>query len=547
MQHKAHVTASHHADLNALERFLTLFTRVRAGEGKAVAVMFVHGFLVLGSYYLLRPLREALILSESGAEIRSYAAAFQAGILLLLVPLYGWVFRQRGDSLMIQRVNVFFLVNLLLFAIAGLAGLRFGTLFFIWVGVFNVMVISQYWAFAADLLNVKAGQRLFAVIAVGGSLGAIVGARGAGWLLPQIGPYGVMLVAGAMLGATLYVSRVAARSIPDESRAIPVQGEGEVAPWLGGFHAVFRSRYLLAIAAMVVLLNWVMSNGDFVLNRFVESAVADELGAGASSDDKAAWMGAFFSSFFFWINLGAFVVQLFLVSRLFLWFGVHMAILIMPAFMAGGFLLIELLPVFVLVQMAMGAQKVLDYSLMNTTRNALFLPTTQVEKYEGKTAIDTFFVRFGDMFSGAAVFAATAVGLSRDGFVTVNIALSLVFLALAWYIGRHYRAQAASENFNRAPQLNTPIPDAFWTGEGPFRHQIPHDAFIDTDAGDMLSIHLSGENEPLPGWLRYEERTLTLHCDEPPAHEVEYTIVAVARDYDGMEASTTFVIRRVLG
>ena len=128
-----HTQLSSHSDLNFLERFLTLFTKVRPGEGIAVAVMFLHSFLILGCYYLLRPLREALILSEGSAELRSYAAAFQAGVLLLVIPLYSWLFHQRGSSLMIQRVNIFFILNLALFAGMGLAGLRFSFLFFIWL------------------------------------------------------------------------------------------------------------------------------------------------------------------------------------------------------------------------------------------------------------------------------------------------------------------------------------------------------------------------------------------------------------------------------
>jgi AAA family ATP:ADP antiporter len=537
-----------HADLTPFERFLTLFTRVRAGEGRVVAVLFSHSFMVLGSYYLLRPLREALILSEGSAELRSYAAAFQAAVLLVLVPLYGWLVHRGGKSLIIQRVNIFFIVNLLLFSLAGFAGLRFGFVFFVWVGVYNLMVIAQFWAFAADLLNVKAGQRLFAVIGVGGSLGAAVGARVCGLLLDPIGPYGVMAAAAAVLSVTLLLSRLASRIVPPDSRAVPVAGETPAPPsWLGGLRVVFRSQYLIAIAALVLLLNWVMSNGDYILNRFIEQAVLDALGADAGSDAKAHWIGEFYSVFQAWINTGALLLQLFVVSRVFMRAGVHVAILILPAVMAGSFLVLDLLPAFLLAQYLLGGQRTLEYSLMNTTRNALFLPTTREQKYEGKTAIDTLCQRFGDVVSAMAVYAATGIGMGREGFIGLNIVLSLALLALAWYIGRHYRAQATSESFNRAPELRNPVPDAHWLGAGPFRHQIPRDAFVDADAGDVLHVHVSGHDAPLPDWIRYDARTLTLHCDAPPAHAVEVRLRATARDFDGLEAHCVFTVRRVPG
>jgi len=543
---KVHVSS--YSELSFLERFLTLFTRVRPGEGIAVAVLFSHGFLVMGCYYLLRPLREALILSDGSAELRSYAAAFQAVALLLVMPLYSWLFRHRGDMLMIQWVNVFFVCNLALFALAGLMGFRFSFLFFIWVGLFNVMVIAQFWAFAADLFNVKAGQRLFAVIAVGCSLGAIVGARLSGLLLEPYGPYGVMLISSVVLASTLIISTVAPKVIPEDSRSISHEPKVEVTPksWLGGFQVVFNSHYLLAIAALVVLLNWLMSNGDYILNQFVQAEVISVLGEEASVDERALWMGEFFSNFYSLLNIGVFVIQLFLVSRIFLWAGVHVAILILPVLLSGGFLLIGLIPLFALSQFVLGTQKALDYSLMNTTRNALFLTATKSEKYEGKTTIDTFFVRFGDVFSAMAIFVVVYAGLGSNSFIGINILLSVLLFAIAWYIGHQYRGQAASESFNSAPQVFREIPDAYWVGDGPFLHKIPADAFVDTDAGDVLEVKLTGVDMALPSWLRFDKKTQILHCDKPPAFEVDVSVVAVARDFDGLEASSMFIVRRLL-
>jgi AAA family ATP:ADP antiporter len=336
--------------------------------------------------------------------------------------------------------------------------------------------------------------------------------------------------------------------VPSGSRAVPSAADRPAPPsWLGGFRVVARSHYLLGIAAVVLLLNWILSNGDYILNHFVQTAVIDAVGEQAGSEQKARWIGGFFSDFFFWINTGTLFIQLFVVSRLFLWAGVHRSILILPVVIACSFLALDLLPAFLLAQYLLGAQKTLDYSLMNTTRNALFLPTTREEKYEGKTTIDTVCQRFGDIFSWLTVVAAGYLALSPATFIELNILLALVLLAVAWFVGRNYRAQASSESFNRAPQLVNPIPDAIWEGSGPFFHRIPHDAFADADAGDVLHVHVSGHESALPEWISYDARTLTLHCQLPPEHAVEVRLRATARDFDGLEAHCIFTVRRIPG
>ena len=163
--------------LSDFEKFLTLFTKIRPGEGRAILILFVHAFLLLLAWYLVRPVREALILTEADAQIRSLAAMIQALALLFIIPAYSALFRAHANSLLIQRVNLFFAINLLIFAGLGYSGLRFGAWFFVWAGIFNVFVVANFWAFAADLFNVKSGKRLFALIAVGAAGGAWVGGQ----------------------------------------------------------------------------------------------------------------------------------------------------------------------------------------------------------------------------------------------------------------------------------------------------------------------------------------------------------------------------------
>jgi AAA family ATP:ADP antiporter len=138
-----------------LERCLACFAPVHAGEGSAVVILFLQAFALMLAYYLVRPVREALILTQGGAEFRSYAVAVQALLLVLIIPAYSaWVRRIEARRIYLL-VNAFFVSHLLLFCLASLAGWRIGFAFFVWGSLFSVMAVTQFWAFATDLLSVN--------------------------------------------------------------------------------------------------------------------------------------------------------------------------------------------------------------------------------------------------------------------------------------------------------------------------------------------------------------------------------------------------------
>ena len=139
-------------ELSAFERTLRLLTRVRAGEGECIALFASHAFLIMASYYVLKALRESFLLAGAAAEVRSYAVAANGVVLLLLVPLYSAVRRRIDGPGLVRAVSAFFAINILAFALAYpfRAGKWFGIVFFIWVSVYGLMVVAQFWALAAS-------------------------------------------------------------------------------------------------------------------------------------------------------------------------------------------------------------------------------------------------------------------------------------------------------------------------------------------------------------------------------------------------------------
>src|SRR4051812_17328677 len=192
------VPADEASDKGLLERLLSPIADVHRGEAVHALVLTATMFLLLSGYYLLKTAREGFILSEGGAEIKSYSSAGQALLLLVLVPAYGAFASRVSRIQLVQWVTVFFASHLAMFLLAIGAGWHVGVPYFLWLGIFNLMVIAQFWAFASDLYTPDQGKRLFPLIGVGSSLGAWIGSVRAGQIVSTLGT-SRLLIAGAVI------------------------------------------------------------------------------------------------------------------------------------------------------------------------------------------------------------------------------------------------------------------------------------------------------------------------------------------------------------
>jgi AAA family ATP:ADP antiporter len=242
-------------------------------------------------------------------------------------------------------------------------------------------------------------------------------------------------------------------------------------------------------------------------------------------------------------------IQLFLVARIYRSVGVKGALVIHPVVVAVGYGLLALgpllggfVPVFTLIRLVKIAENSIDYSLMNTTRHALFLPVDRDAKYDGKTAIDSFFWRFGDLLQAGAVYAGLNwLGWGVAQFATLNLLLALAWIGLAVLIGRAFAQRAAVNVINVAPEAGTPIPDLRCVPGRRIEHRVPDDAFVDADPGDVLHVTARlDDGRPLPPWLRFDRRSRRFVGSPPAAFAGEFRIVVVASDVDGFEAVSSF-------
>jgi ATP:ADP antiporter, AAA family len=415
----------------AIERLLAPLADVRRHEVAGALLMTLLLFLLLGAYYLMKTAREVLILTEAGAEVKSYSSAGQALLLLVLVPAYGAFASRVRPVRLVTTVTLFFASHLVLFTAAVAAGRHVGVIYFLWVGIFNLMVIAQFWAFANDVYSEEQGRRLFPLIGVGGSLGAWLGSLRAGSLIETGSPSRLLLGAAVILvvcaALVPMVARRTARSGDRDSLVADAPLSRE-----GGFELIRSDRYLALIAVLMFLVNVVNTSGEYLFGRYVVEQ-AELLYSGVGAEAAAAreqFIGETYARLFSTVNLVGFLLQAFVVSRLFNAIGVVRSLFVHPLVAMTGYLLMLRAPSLQLIAVLKVADNSLDYSLGNTTRQALWLPTTREAKYKAKQAVDSFFVRAGDVAQAGMVFAGERVGFTVPAFAAANVALSGAWLVV---------------------------------------------------------------------------------------------------------------------
>lgn len=532
--------------LTPFERVLALITRIRPGEGRPVALFGAHVFLILFAYYIVRSLREGFLLERGSAALGSYATAAIALILMLLVPVYSAVRRRYQGTRLVNSVIGFFALTLFGFWAAARAGMDIGFAFYVWVGIFNVMMVAQFWALAADSFNIKAGQRLFPAIMLAAQFGGLSGSQFTQQYASLLGAGNLMLVSTGLLALTATFTGRMHACVPPESQQVARDGPLERPHFLGGFRVVAGSRYLILIAVMLVLINWISSTGDYIHRAFVKEHFDAIAAASVPPVEAKTLVTTYMARFFFWMIVLQLSIQLFAVGRLFRVLGVANTLLIPAALSLVGYGLVGFMPILTTIRLVRMGEQSVEYSLTNTLRQALFLPTTPAQTYEGKTTIETFFWRFGDLMQAGMVYVGTTrLAMDATAFAFLNMALAAFWLAVAFAIGKEYRRLAAEKMTNVAPQLTRPIPHAEVLPGQPFEHRLPADLFVDRDPGDVITLSACAPGgAPLPDWLRFDAMRHRFHGTPVEWVEEELVIEVVATDNDGVTTSGTFVIRR---
>jgi len=401
--------------------------RAERHELPALGWAFAYFFLLLCSYYLLRPVRDALAV-EAGKQALQQLFTATFLVMLALVPVFGWLCARLPRAKLLPLIYGFFALNLALFAAA-----MQPMVFFVWLSVFNLFVVSVFWSFMSDVFDTPQAARLYGSIAAGGSCGAIAGPLIAA--TSSLGSRGLLLLAAALL--VLSVACIA--GLGAWSRRHPRQGQASEQPVggsiLAGARAALSSPFLLAICGYLLCYTMLSTALYFQQVEIVRASVPD-----------AAERTRFFARVDLAVNSLTLFIQVFAFSRLTSLLGPIGMLALMPALSVAGFLWLGATPTLAALVVFGVTRRVGEFAISKPAREALFTVVPREERYKAKNFIDTVVYRGGDALAGW-IFAGPAAFLAAG--------VSMAWTGLAVFLGSRMKSWNAGSSSQPSPQLRS--------------------------------------------------------------------------------------------
>ncbi|MGH8251072.1 MAG: NTP/NDP exchange transporter [Steroidobacteraceae bacterium] len=406
----------------------------RPGEMPALVAAFVYNFLLFTAYYILRPLRDSMGVTGGVENLDDLFGWTLAG-MLLAVPVYGWISGRFRRALFLPWVYLLFVAQLLGFwalFVSRADDAAVARVFFVWVSVFNLFVVSVFWSFMADLFDREQAKRVFAFIAAGASTGGILGSGIPAFFAGTLGDVNLLLVSAALLAATVAPIRYLLRWSRDHVK----QGERiEERPIGGnpfaGFTRVFTSGYLSGIALFIFLMA--------AVSTFLYLQQAELLGIHfPDSSARTAFLGRVDMV----VNVTVVLTQVLAVGRLIRRIGLPLMIVSVPLVVVAGFLLIAATPTLAVLVGVYILRRVGQYAVVRPCREILYTSVDRESKYKAKNVNDTLVYRTSDFVvaKGHDAFLA-ALGASLAWVAWLGAAVAALWAAVAWLLGRaHERA-----------------------------------------------------------------------------------------------------------
>lgn len=417
-----------------MKRVLKTLVDVKPDEVRALWLGFVFNFVVLGSYYVLRPIRDD-IGAAGGLENLSWMFTAVLATMLIANALFSAIVARMSRRKFIPIAYRFFIANLVLFYVlmrllAPGQQAWVGRAFYVWVSVFNLFVVTVFWAFMTDMFNSDQGKRLFGFISVGGTLGGIVGATITASLVGKIGVVNLLFISAVLLEAGAWCVRFFPTDFQGRDQAVvPEDAERAEQPiggslWSGITHVV-RSPYLLGICAFMLL--------HAITSTLVYFQQADI--TAHQFTDRAA-RTAFFARIDLSVNALTILVQIFLTGRLLKWLGVGITLAMLPVISVIGFIAMGIVPVIGLLALFQTLRRAGNYAVSRPAREVLFTVLRREDKYKAKSFMDTFVYRTGDQIGAWSYPLLTWFGLGLTGISFVAAPLAAIWLGLSLWLGR---------------------------------------------------------------------------------------------------------------
>ncbi len=417
--------------------------KVKPDELLLLGVSSAWIFLALTAYYIIKPIRSTVLQTLIGVDNKWIALLATTVFVAFFSYGYGMIVDAVPRKKLIVGTFVSFVACLGGFALLLPHGKEMtggsrlvGYAFFVWVSTFNLMVVSQFWSLASEVWTKDQGVRLFGAIGVGGVAGSIFGTVVVSKQAKSLMTYQMLLLCSVILLVCLGLSLVVLSRLP---RA-PAKGKKDDGPKQSSIGMVLGSPYLRLIAMMMLVLNLVNTNNEWILDKVL-----------SAQNLSTAQLNEFYGDYFLFQNTLTFLIQFFVTARVQATFGARGALLFEPIVGLVGGLVFTVFPRLSVIRTHKIVENATDYSIQSNTRELLYVPVSPAEKYSAKNFNDTFVVRLGDALAALSIAIASNVLLARYGEVGMKIlvgfdlVLGLVWLRIAVGIGRAHQKRMADK------------------------------------------------------------------------------------------------------
>ncbi len=410
------------------------WAHVLPAERTALVLGFAFHFCVLASYYLVRPLRDALGL-EGGADKLQWLFTATFVVMLLMVPLFGALVSRLPATRFIPLIYRFVAVTMLMFGVlitAKIAPVQVGQVFFVWISVYNLFIVSIFWSVLVDRFSSEQGVRLFGFIAAGGTLGTFIGPLLAATLATRLGPIALTLAAALLLELAVRCYRALLQRTEAQAACL-AQGHRRMGgSMLAGLTLIARSPYLLGLVLFMLLHTTAATFLYFEQGRIVAGSYAD-----------VASRTQFFAFIDLIVSALTLTFQLLLTGPLIRRVGIGGALVALPMVTLVAFTAMALSPVPATVALAQGLRRAIEFSVVRPAREVLWTVVSREEKYKAKNVIETLVYRGGDALSGWLSVGLTAAGAGFGVIAVLIVPVAGVWGGVCYWLAIRQRRMAA--------------------------------------------------------------------------------------------------------
>lgn len=407
--------------------------RIKKNEIKTLAWSMLYVFSLFVAYYLLRPIRDELGVAGG---IKNLPWLFSGTLIamLLLSPLFSLLIKKYNRLTAINLSYHFFALNLLIFYLLLMPAfneyrLWTGRFFFIWLSVFNLFVVSIFWSLIVDIFTSQQGMRLFGMLSAGVTLGAMVGSLSTLVLVKRIDQQGLILLAFVMLEVSVVAAHSAvyhSQNQPSPNQPAQIASELPIGGSLfAGITQTLRSPYLSGIALFMLFYS--------VTSTFL---YLEQASIAANTFSGRAERTAFFATLDLWVNIMTLIAQIFLTAKALKWLGLSLTLAILPLITLAGFSVLLAFPTLLIFVVFQVARRISNFTFARPSREILFTRIGREDRYKAKNFIDTVVYRLGDQVGSWSYGGLMNLGNSSGFLAYIAIPISLLWLALACWLGR---------------------------------------------------------------------------------------------------------------